>query len=125
MIISENSGWEGRSFILEPHLLFLSSSLHPPVSDAAVWHKSQHLPCEKKEKEEKRTHEKKGNKRLCRGRGGWKREKAGGTEGDVNCKDLPQQTLAKVNLHKQGSLGLLEPGSKPWIIMCYLYGSLF
>lgn len=34
----------GGGLTLEPRLLFLSSSLHPPVSDAAVWRKSQRLP---------------------------------------------------------------------------------
>lgn len=35
-------GWGGLT--LERRLWFLSSSPRRPVSDAAVWHKSQHLP---------------------------------------------------------------------------------
>lgn len=42
--------WRGRRLTLEPRLLFPPSSLHPPVSDAAVWHKSLHLPCRRKER---------------------------------------------------------------------------
>lgn len=36
--------WAGRCLTLERRLSFLPFSLHRPVSGAAVWHKSLHLP---------------------------------------------------------------------------------
>jgi len=52
----ENRGRPGRRdqcLTLELRLLFPSSSLRLPVSDAAVWRKSRRLPCEMKRKGER------------------------------------------------------------------------